>query len=55
LPKRSDVDVVNNAGTDGWEMISISPVIVAILKRPIPLSIQEDIGMTTPRARFPSS
>lgn len=34
LPKRTSVlDVLNDAGTRGWELVSISPLNIAILKR----------------------
>jgi hypothetical protein len=36
LPRKTDeIDVLNDAGKDGWELIAITPNNVAILKRPI--------------------
>jgi hypothetical protein len=37
LPKRTSVlDVLNDAGSRGWELVSISSVNIAVLKRQIP-------------------
>jgi hypothetical protein len=37
LPRRTSVvDVLNEAGSKGWELISIGPLNLAILKRQIP-------------------
>jgi hypothetical protein len=34
--KASEIDVLNNAGQDGWEIVAITPNNVAFLKRPVP-------------------
>lgn len=34
LPRRTSVlDVLNDAGAKGWELVSISPLNIAVLKR----------------------
>jgi hypothetical protein len=33
--KRSDVDALNDAGHDGWELVNITSNAIAYLKRPI--------------------
>jgi hypothetical protein len=36
LPRRAvEIDVLNELGTDGWELVTISPTGVAYLKRPV--------------------
>jgi hypothetical protein len=35
-PRKTDeIDVLNDAGQDGWELVAITPNNVAILKRPV--------------------
>jgi hypothetical protein len=41
-PRRSYLDVLNAEGAKGWELISISPVNIATLKRPMGPSAHED-------------
>ena len=35
--KRSDVDVLNDAGRDGWELVSITANHIAYFKRAVPV------------------
>ncbi len=34
--KATDVDLLNAAGKDGWELVGITPHNLAYLKRPVP-------------------
>ncbi len=34
----TDVDLLNDLGTEGWELVNIMPNGIAFLKRPLPLS-----------------
>lgn len=34
-PPTSDIDVLNDAGSKGWELVSITPLNCAVLKRPV--------------------
>ena len=42
-PKTADVDVLNNAGDDGWELIAILPNNMAYLKREVGDSVSPTI------------
>lgn len=43
-PKTADVDVLNAAGDEGWELVAILPNNVAYLKREIGEAISEPAG-----------
>ena len=43
-PKTADVDVLNDAGDEGWELVAILPNNIAYLKREIEEAISETEG-----------
>ena len=38
--KSDDLDVLNGAGRDGWELVAVTPTNIAYLKRPLPAAKQ---------------
>jgi hypothetical protein len=39
--KTNEIDILNDAGQDGWELVAITPNNVAILKREVAQAIPE--------------
>jgi len=54
-PKAEDIDILNEVGKDGWELVIIATNHVAYLKRPIAVAAaqQEPAQPTSGRRRAP--
>ena len=56
LPRQGDdIDLLNAAGNDGWELVSITNSNIAYLKRPITEANPEVAAKPARRKRVPSS
>ena len=54
LPRKADdIDLLNDAGKDGWDLVAITANSVAILKREVPQTAPSK--STVRRARTPAS
>src|SRR5689334_17571874 len=50
--REDDIDLLLNAGEDGWELVTIAPNNVAFLKRPIPSESTETANEPEIRAKY---